>query len=356
MWRLAGYELRKICCRKMVYVSLAFLIFMNVMTYWRLGPSSERCLTAEGEMLEGVEAIRYMQEFDRRYAGVLTDGRAKEIYESSYPPEAVDKAGGDFWYVCPDILQYLDGAFYESGGMGVESLFTPEMGEIHLGYHRGYSMLLFSMINIMLVVGCVIVIAIAPVYAEEYSRGTDALILTARYGKTLEVKAKLAASFLFSSLLCLAVIAVNYILFFMVYGTEGGDTSVQVDFTKRNWEIPYEMDYMQLAGYCVLIWLMASLLLTGITLVVSAFCNTSFTAVVFAAACYVVPVWFSLPGWAAVLMPAHQMLPQGVLNLGCIRIFGREVMSLWIVAGVCAAAMAVSGIWSKKKFAGRQVV
>lgn len=94
MGQLAVYELRKIFCRKMVYVSLIFLIFFNIMSYFGAGPSREKVITTEGEVLEGVEAIRYMQEFDRRYEGELTEEKVEWICDFSYSPEVVEKAGG----------------------------------------------------------------------------------------------------------------------------------------------------------------------------------------------------------------------------------------------------------------------
>ena len=297
MVQLTKYELGKIIGKKMVWFMLLFLAFFQLLGYFKMGAASEKVITTEGEMLEGKEAIRYMQEFDRRYKGELTDEKIAEIHDQVYTKEVAEKAGNYFFSLCPDIIQYADGRFYSGKGTKTTDVFTPEMGKIQLGYHRGHSILLFQGINMMLVAGCVIVTAIAPVFSEEHARGTDALLLTARYGKTLLVRAKIAAAFLFGILICMSVVGVNGILYLSAYGTEGWDTSVQVDLTGRNWTIPYEMNYGEMLGYAVLIWLVACLLLTGMTLLISACCRTSFAAVVLAAACFVVPVWFSLPKW-----------------------------------------------------------
>lgn len=356
MGQLVKYELRKIVCRKMVYFMLLFLVFFNWLGYGSTGVSAERVVTTEGDILTGTEAVRYMQEFDRRYAGELTEEKVKQLDAGVYAREAAEKAEGEIgvWQY-PDLIQYVDYRFYGYDDFRSGETAIPEMGEIRLGYHRGYSMFQFFVMNMMLVAGCVIVIAVSPVFAEEYGRGTDALVLTARYGKTKLITAKTTAAFLFSFLLCLGTVAVNGIALLLNYGTEGMDTSVQVDFMGRNWGIPYEMNYGQLLGYAVLTWLMACFLLTGITLMISACCNTSYAAVIFAAACYVMPVWFSLPDWVKTMMPAYQMQVEMILEFGYFHVLGQKIMPLWIVTGISAAAMVFFSICAKKKFAGRQV-
>lgn len=355
MGQLVKYEFGKIVCKKMVYGLFLFLIFFHVIVYFNMGVFAEKVVTEEGEILEGVEAIRYMQEFGRQHGGELTDEKVAEVYGHSYFKESAEKMEGEIYSYLPDIIQYMDQMFYDAVGMKaveVAEVITPEMGEIHLGYHKGYAMWLFHMSNVMLVAGCVIVIAVAPVFAEEYVRGTDALVLAAKYGKTLAVRAKVSAAFLFSILLWAVVVAANGSLFLAVYGMEGWDTSVQVDFFGWYREIPYEMNYAQLVGYAVLMWLVACLLLTGITLVISACCKTAFAAVVLASACYVVPVWFPIPGWSSTVMPAYQMLPMTVLNFGYLPVLGQKVMPLWIVAGVSVTAAILSSIGAERRFAG----
>lgn len=354
MVSLVKYELYKIGSRKTVWALLVFLAFFNAFTYWGLGPLRESVLTTEGEMLEGVEAVKYMQEFDRQYAGVLTDEKVREVYRYSYSPEVIEKAEGKFLHYSPDIIQYLDGAF--SQGEKVEDVFTPEMGEIYFGYHRGNAMFLFYMMNVILTVGCVIVIAIAPVFAEEYSRGTDALVLTAKYGKTLAARSKVAAAFLFSFLLWMAVGGGNVALLLAVYGTEGWDVSVQVDFMKWNQSIPYEMNYAQLVGYALLIWLISCLLLTGMTLALSACCHTLFSAVVASIACYVTPVWFSLPECLKLVLPAYQAQPQRALNYGYLSVGGQKIMPYWMVVGVSVTLTFLFAVWAKRMFRRRQVM
>ena len=80
MVSLVKYELYKIGNRKTVWALLVFLAFFNAFTYWGLGTLRESVLTTEGEMIEGVEAVKYMQEFDRQYAGALTDEKVREVY------------------------------------------------------------------------------------------------------------------------------------------------------------------------------------------------------------------------------------------------------------------------------------
>ena len=71
MGQLIRYELEKMVGRKTVWAALLFLLFYNGLFFIRT-ETGEVVITTEGEMLEGREAIRYMQEYGSRYGGVLT--------------------------------------------------------------------------------------------------------------------------------------------------------------------------------------------------------------------------------------------------------------------------------------------
>ena len=228
------------------------------------------------------------------------------------------------------------------------------MLEIRLGYHEGFSFFHIAMRDMMTVMGCILIVAITPMFAEEYGKGTAALILSARYGKTKGTKAKVAAAFLFSVLLYGGVIAVNSIFCLAVFGVSGWDTSIQVNWFGLYWDLPYEMNYGQFTVYWIFLGLVACLLLTGVALALSAYCSSSFAAVIFTTAYFFIPIWLRMPDSCKIFMPLWQMW-QKPLELRYINVFGHKIMPLWIAAVLSTAAAVFFGIQSEKRFSCHQV-
>lgn len=358
MWQLTVNEFKKILNKKIVYGALLFLVFFDLLFFQGWSSSWERTETAEGEVLEGTEGVRYMQEEDRKYAGELTDEKVKEVL-FGLPGEPSVRHGG---YYQLDIYDYLERTFRldKTGNVqnSVEEIFTPEMGTIHLGYNKSFSCTISFLINIMLTLGIIIIIAVSPVFSEEYTKRTDALILTSKYGKGKAAGAKIGASFLFAGALYVITLLLHGIFFLAAYGTEGWNTSVQIDWIGYFAETPYEMNYAQLTGYAAILWFAAIFLLTGMTVFLSAVGKTSFISLILASACFVIPVWVEriIPDWLDTMMPALQISLLPVTGLQAIHIGAYQIMPLWIVVAVSAAVTIVFGISAAKCFDRHQVV
>ncbi len=128
----------------------------------------------------------------------------------------------------PD-LDMTDGAkFYEARKSKIEKLLdTPSRelsekqkaywsrmaGKVHTplqyGYYKGWEIIISSFELFMFAV-LAVCIALAPVFSGEYQSGTDAVILSGRYGKTKLIKAKIMASYLFGLLAFTLHIAVAF--------------------------------------------------------------------------------------------------------------------------------------------------
>lgn len=65
-------------------------------------------------------------------------------------------------------------------------------------------------------------IVVAPVFSGEYQAGTDAVILSAKYGKTKLTTAKIAASFLFGTAASILHILVACGLTLAAFGIKSG--------------------------------------------------------------------------------------------------------------------------------------
>lgn len=84
-------------------------------------------------------------------------------------------------------------------------------------------------------------IVIAPVFSGEYQAGTDAVILSAKYGKTKLTTAKIVASYLFGFAAFTLHIIVAFGLPLVAFGVDGWNLPLQINGTT----VPYPLTFLQ---------------------------------------------------------------------------------------------------------------
>lgn len=91
---------------------------------------------------------------------------------------------------------------------------------LQYGYYEGWEVIIssFELLMFALLAICIVT---APVFSGEYQAGTDAVILSAKYGKTKLATAKVAASLLFGTVAFILHIVVACGLPLAAFGTDG---------------------------------------------------------------------------------------------------------------------------------------
>lgn len=362
MMQMIGYEFGKIFHKKIVYAALIFVWVMATVMYVERGGGTELALGADGTYLEGREALAYDKEVAARYAGSLTEEKVQEILEE-FAPAAPDAA---FWLVnqtydtIATFWAESDGSF---NGLSVREAFPPYEDEQDLvwDYNKGWiSFLELGMYTMAMFMGFLLIIALSPVFSEEYTRGTDALILTSRHGKWKCAWAKIIASYLFT-LLCVGVfLVVSAVVLFLDYGMTGAGSSVQLNSHWLLIDTPYFLPCVQAAGYAILLWLSGSLILTAVTLLISALCRSSFLTVVIGIAAYLIPTLFG-----------QMKIPREILSLNPIWCFlteqpmmvpklfgtgGGGISYVWVIVAFALVLTGISFVLTRRFFARHQVV
>lgn len=361
MTQMIGFEFGKIFHKKIVYAAMLFVAAMAIAMYTGRGVGAEIVLGPDGAYLEGKEALAYDKEIAARYAGPVTEEKVQEIL-NAFAPQAPDAA---FWIVNNTYNTFsthwaeMDGSW---NGMTVREAFPAYQGEEDLvwDYNRGWINFLEMGMYTMLFLGFLLVIALSPVFSEEYSKGTDALLLTSRHGKCKCAWAKIIASYLFT-LICVGV----FLLFFFAamlldYGLEGGGCSVQLNNHYILTGTPYFLTCAQAAGYSVLLWVGGALILTALTLLISAVCKSSFLTLVAALSVYLIPLLFAQIGMSpklfclnpiwCFLMEAPIMIPK----IGGGQ--GGGVSYVWVIAAAALILTGASFVLARRFFARHQVV
>ena len=149
----------------------------------------------------------------------------------------------------------------EYWGSMAEKVDTP----LQYGYYEGWEVIIssFELLMFALLAICIV---IAPVFSGEYQEGTDAVILSAKYGKTKLTTAKIAASLLFGTAAFILHVVVACGLPLAAFGADGWNLPLQI----ANTAIPYPLTFLQAVLINIGIIYLVLLAMVGLTLLLSA--------------------------------------------------------------------------------------
>ena len=308
MKQLLKFELKKILSRKVNLIAMALgmllIVFSNIAII-----NGESLYLDENHYLEGVDAIKTEEEVENALTSelneeFLTDFLQEYQQEASgdeydYPLIASKRnlfalIAGNYtefneqwgWEDLNDISTDNGIGFYERRMEKIRTLlnadysygnYTESEKEYWLqkaeavktpftwGSKNTWDMI-WSSIGLLFYQFFVISICIAPVFAGEYQNRTDALILSAKHGKTKLIYAKIMASFIFTSIdmaLCSIVsIGINICML----GVGGWNLPVQL----WNTIIPYQLTVIEACALNLLVLFLISFSLTAVSLMLSA--------------------------------------------------------------------------------------
>lgn len=182
---------------------------------------------------------------------------------------------------------------------------------LQYGYYEGWEVIISSFELLMFAI-LAICIVIAPVFSGEYQSGTDAVILSAKYGKTKLTTAKITASLLFGTAAFLLHIAVACGLPLFAFGTDGWNLPLQI----ANTTIPYAFTFLQATLinigiiYCIL------LAMIGLTLLLSSKMKSPYLVLIVLVPVLFIPMFLTPNGTAGAynlilfLLPYRATMPE----------------------------------------------
>ena len=136
---------------------------------------------------------------------------------------------------------------------------------LQYGYYGGWEIIISSFELLMFALFAICIV-IAPVFSGEYQAGTDAVILSAKYGKTKLITAKTAASLLFGTAAFILHIIAACAPVLIAFGTDGFDLPLQI----ANTVIPYPYTFLQAVLINIGVIYLVLLAMIGLTLLLSA--------------------------------------------------------------------------------------
>jgi len=224
-------------------------------------------------------------------------------------------AGLDFYRVRNDRIEELLSAEYR-GMSARQQEYWRNMNQgvstpFEFGYYGGFEVIISSFELLMFAV-LAICIMIAPVFAGEYQAGTDSVLLSAKYGKTKLITAKIVSAFLFGvcAFLLYAGVAIGIPL--MTFGLDGWNLPIQI----ANPLIPFDFTFLQAALVNIVVVFMVLLALIGLTLFLSARMKNPFFVLVVIVPVLFIPMIMSPTGTSGLynlllfLTPYRSAMPQ----------------------------------------------
>ena len=306
--RLYRMELFKLCSRKFFLLSLAAGLGLLMLYFVFVDLGDERSVV-NGEVYTGYGAVQTDRRITEKFAGVLTDEKAERIIEKYGFPSVVEENYGGFRdenYLNGFVTEYLGNGYMRDWSdykisTELRSVAESEIGQaaaltggkVVLGYAKGWTVFLDTFQMGMIFASVLILTGISPVFAQERQIRTVDLLFTGRNGKTVDMKAKIAAAFTLTALVHAVFAAAAFLPVGLIYGFDGAEcmTGTVVTGGALNSAYPATAEpVLYFAAVTVILSLIALLVLCSIALCVSAHSETSFHALAIAGCVWMAPL------------------------------------------------------------------
>ena len=357
MKKLIRLELRKLFSKRLTQLALAVVLllsaFLSYSTY-------QNKYASDGASHEG--AGRTAVEIDKavaaRYSGILTDEKVQQMISEIVPKSGEN--GLNAIYVYRNTIQSAISARFSDiygnwNGLRVSDVFGDEA--VKIGYVDGWLSTSKNMTKILTVFLLFIIVMIAPVFCGEYS-GVDQILLSSKYGRTKCAAAKVTASVLAAVMTSIVVLAVNFLMAFAFYGSEGLDCSILfAQLTYIEGSIPFNITCGTLLAYQAILAVTGAIGVVAITLIFSAACKNQMIALVASAAVYTLPLLFPVTETSALfrlvaLLPPYHAQFVSLMSVG--QMSGVLLYAIWAVPVAMILAV-IGSVVSRRIFAKHQV-
>lgn len=227
------------------------------------------------------------------------------------------------------------------------------------GWHMGFDSIRDILIFFPHLVGSCVLIALTPLFSEEYSRRTAGLLLTSRHGRKDLARAKIGVGLL--TAVCIwGMFSLLYIgLAFLVYGPEGAAAFWQ---GSRFQILPYPLNQLETLTLGLSTSLLGTVFFGGFMMLVSSLCRNRLASLLIGAAFLLIPAieypLTDIPLLANVFRYTPTAMMRGTYlweEFGLVSIFGMPVLRQWGILGVLSASFVISVFLTVQSYCRHQV-
>lgn len=319
------------------------------------------------------KTIREVQELFEDPENVGYDGNEQFLIEDAYwngiaPRESLlDLIAGNYadpnvsagYSALPD-LDVSDGTdFYQARQDKIEKILNDSSKELseaekdywrnlnskveepfQYGYYEGWEVII-SAFELLMFAVLAVCIVIASVFSGEYQAGTDAVLLSGKYGKTKLTTAKILAALFFGVLAFTLHVLLAFGLPLAAFGTDGWNLPLQINGTT----VPYPLTFLEGTLINLGVIYLVLLAMIGVTLFLSARMKSPYLVLTVVVPVLFVPMFLSPNGTSGIynllvfLTPYQSLVP----NFGSYLSyqFGPVVLDAFAVRTVLYAVLAL---------------
>lgn len=303
--KLIKEELYKIWNRKSVKVSAAIVFFSILLVFFAIGPFNERCrIGSDATIYSGFAAIKMDRELAKEFEGVLSDEVIQNMADRCFFIERVNGIGTNENYVNRFFTDngltngsYNADYFPATQTVPLESVPMGSLTEepIYFTYMQGWKVL-YDLFAYGAVFACLFtIIAISPVFSEEYSLRTASVLLTTKHGKNRGIWAKIAASFICSIGVFFICTILMILLCGICYGFQG--LNCFAGMLNAQWYLPTKWvgspSYLKIWQFFLLYILIvaaAIIIVCAFTLLASAVCKQTYVTLIIGTVLFILPI------------------------------------------------------------------
>lgn len=244
-----------------------------------------------------------------------TYSKPNEILGYNNLPDLDIKGGASFYQAMEARIQTLLGDSSRALSQEQKEYWGSMAGRVNTplqyGYYGGWEVIIssFELLMFSLLAICIVV---APVFSGEYQSGTDAVILSAKYGKTKLATAKITASLLFGTAAFILHIGVACIGPLAAFGADGWNLPLQI----ANTVIPYPFTFLQAVLINIGIVYLVLVAMIGLTLLLSAKVKSPYLVLIILVPVLFIPMFLTPNGTTGAynltlfLLPYRSTMPE----------------------------------------------
>lgn len=177
-------------------------------------------------------------------------------------------------------------------------------------YYGGYQRFLGILYTVGLLLAFSVSVCIAPLFAGEYTSGADQLLLSARHGKGKLIGAKLFTGFSLTAAASLVLTGLTYLTCMLAFGPDGVHAPIQLMLPL----CAYPLTFGQAALIFSLCVLLAALMTSALTMLLSARMKSPFGVIILISVLLVAPMYIRVPVTMPGLYNLVQLLPSNMME------------------------------------------
>lgn len=271
------------------------------------------------DLVSGFAAVEQRKEIAALFEGELTENTLAVMHQKIADAETItagldENTAFSAVHVYRDQAAILEHMTNPDGSLKSLDEAYPNSHSIILGYCDGWDKLLSGMGSVLSILICLlIVVAISPVFAEEYAYHTDHVIYSARYGRTKLVTAKVIASLETVTGMYAVFLMLHVILYGSTFGLQGWNVNIQSSLHYAS--STYHLTFLQMFLCSAALNILGIAALTILTLFLSAKMNTPVSALIISCCACFLPVLFDFTDSVPLLQKAQEVCPIFMLHM-----------------------------------------